>query len=170
MVFVFHQPHTRTPTRHVITDLSNPVSECVWYGPDFAVVCVVIACMMYILPGEKWKLEVKHKICCESSDYSGITWPSYFDCHASVWRHLLLTTVAKISVWKLFFFSDSSESTCLPERPLVYDSGLGLFTKFCSQLHVFNCQKSNSTDVKKRVGENSIGVPTCCLLRSYCQE
>lgn len=57
----------------VITDLSSPMSMCVWCGPDFAVVCAVIACVMYILPGEKRILEVKHKICCESTDYSGTT-------------------------------------------------------------------------------------------------
>lgn len=66
------------------------------------------------------------------------------DCHASVWHHLL-TTVAKIKVWKLLFFSDFSESTCLPKRPIAYDSGMGLFTQLCSQLHVFNRKTGNST-------------------------
>lgn len=81
-----------------------------------------------------------------------------------------LTTSSLLQWLKAFCFSDSSESTCLPERPLVYDWGMGLFTKYSSQLHGFKRKRSNSTGVKKRVGKNRNGVPAHCLLRSCCQE
>lgn len=90
----------------IITELSNPVGKCVQSGPDFVIVCsVIFGWSIHCQERKRTSGGQTQWSCCESSDYSAppdsATLISYFDCLASVWHHLL-TTVAKISVWKLF--------------------------------------------------------------------
>lgn len=59
---------------------------------------------------------------------------------------IAFSLVAKISAWKLFSFSDSSESTWETPSSWLRD---GVFTKFCFQLHVFNCKKAKAQVERK---------------------
>lgn len=90
----------------IITELSNPAGKCVQSGPDFVIVCsVIFGWSIHCQERKRTSGGQTQWSCCESSDYSAppdsATSISYFDRLASVWHHLL-TTVAKISVWKLF--------------------------------------------------------------------
>lgn len=125
----------------VITDLSNLTSKCVWNGPDFAVVLAATAHVMFLLPGERRKLLVKHKISVKAVTL----WAPPDSATLTAMQVFGISLVSKISAWKHFFFSDSSESTCVPERPLVHDSWMG-----CLLNSVLSCMCSS---VKKAIAQ-----------------
>lgn len=102
-----------------------------------------------------------------SSDYSGITWLSYSDCHASVWHRLLLGGLNKcLKAFLLFRFFRVNLYPWETSSSWLRD---GVFTKFCSQLHVFNCRKAIA-QVKRKMQGKTIWVATGCLFRSNCPE